>query len=361
MADTTHVEILRATQLDGEDAYLNAVVDDLFDEGKKLAYADWLEEQGDKKRATFLRKYAAAFQSMNAKDFPSLRGLPAEWTRMIGAKLVDAIAEHDVSDHRDEWLGISKPALIYKAKKKGRTSRKNPFPNDQTIPVGGTKLFGVPDLPPGSAWPRQKDCDVFYMEGSGIAPEMLCSFVCQINFADFAGTQAGRLIPDKGLLSIFSCSEIDTIGMVDALAIYTPDVDNLERMEPPMTLVDKKKEGWDEANALQDAQNLSFSETLEIPYPDDESPFDEVRYGWDDDLSDKLDDVKHQSDGGEQGDSFLGYTRATTGADPLPGRDYCKLICIENTIGIVLHFCIRNKDIAAGKFKNVKLAWVDFD
>ncbi|MEZ6121537.1 MAG: hypothetical protein R3C49_00020 [Planctomycetaceae bacterium] len=58
--------------------------------------------------------------------------------------------------------------------------------------------------------------------------------------------------------------------------------------------------------------------------------------------------------------SIGGFTRSTTGDDPLPDEEYGKLICIENSIGQRLHFCIRRDDLAAGNFDHVALAWVDF-
>lgn len=351
MADSVNLTVHRAAQLPGEDDFLNAVVDDLTNEDARLVYADWLEEQGDARRAKFLREYSRAFKSMDPNDFPSMRRIPDEWTRMIGAKLVYAIASQDLGKHRNKWLALAKPALNYSAK---RTS-------DKKIPVGGTKLYGLPDLPPGTPWPRQKDCDVLYMDDSGIEPETLCSFVGQINLAELAGTHVARLCPPKGLVSIFSCAEIQSIGMVDACVIFTPETDDLVRTDrPPLPLDDNGKETDDEANELIAAQALQLSETLGLPAVDARSAFKEFRWKFGSDVADCYSEVQHASDFGDL-EMILGYTHPTSGDDPLPGPDWCRLICVENSIRMTLHFCIRNADLAAANFHSMKLAWVDFD
>lgn len=351
----SHMSLKRAIQIPGEEAFLDALVDNLGDDACKLIYADWLEEHGDATRATFLRQYAQAYQSMKVNSFPEFGEVPIEWARMTGAKLAYHIAERDMAEMRDDILALAQPALLFESDDFGEPTED--FEIDQSIPVGGTKQFGLPDLPPGSVWPRQKDCNSLFMPDSGIDPETLCSFVAQINFAEFAGTQASRLFPDQGLVSFFSCSEIESIGMVDGLVIFTPDTDNLERMTPPPSLIGDEA---DEANAVFDAKRLTFSETLQIPYPSDESPFDLMRLSYDDENYDRLADLRDEADAGEL-ESFLGFTRATTGDDPMPGADYCKLLCIQNTIEIMLYFCLRNADLAAGRFDRVEMPWVDFD
>ena len=353
----THIQVYKATQLDGESPLLNSVADDLGDQNSKLVYADWLEEHGDQNRAKFLRKYVAAFESMNLEDFPDLDSVPAPWAKAIGATLVHGIVRNDVAQLRDQLLAVAKPSLVYEF-----DSKYNPiedpsqFEVDPTIPIGGSKLFGLPDLPPGTVWPRQRDCNTYYMEDAGIDPETICSFVCQINLAELAGTQAARLCPKAGLISIFSCSEIESIGMVDAFVQFIPESELgiLQRLSPPEEIFS------DEANQLFDAASFKFTEALVTPYPSDVSPFAVTKLEYDDSNYDALSELIRQVED-ESLSSFLGYTRATSGDDPLPGEEWCKLICIENSIEMRLHFCIKTKDLAAGKFDDLQLAFVDFD
>jgi len=351
-----HITVNKA-EPDGVSPLLTAIVDDLTNSGAKLVYADWLEEHGDTTRADFLRRYVEAFKTMKVEDFPSLDIAPPEWVRMTGATLVRAIADQGLSEDRDKLLKLAMPALLYEAAENDSAG----FASDDQIPLGGTKMWGRPDLPPGAIWPKQKDCNSFYMPDSGIEPETNCSFVAQLNFADFQGTQASRFMPASGLLSIFSCAEIESIGMVEGYVIYTPDTSNLVRLDPPADLhPDTAFSEQDEANAMYGARKLTLSETLELPSPGGESPFDVLKMGYSDERYDKIFQVKEDAKAGEL-DSILGFTRPTSGDDPLPGAEWCKLICIENSIEMKLHFCIKTSDLQAANFSNVALAWVDFD
>ena len=288
---------------------------------------------------------------MNVDDFPSFDNIPEPWLHLTGAPLVRAMAQHDMSEHRDSWLALAKPALMYEAE----PTFDDDFENDQNTPIGATKIHGLPDLPLGSKWPTQKDCKNLYDPNSGIDPAALCGFVAQINFAELAGTQLGRRTPIKGLLSIFSCAEIESIGMVDGFIIFTPETDNLVRLEPPEALKD------DEANQILDArEGLTLTEQLHIPAVDDESVFETFRYSYDQKESDRHDLIVEDAKAKEM-EAIGGYTQQTTGSDHLPGPEWCKLICVENTIGMTLHFCIRIEDLAKGNFDDVSLSWVDFD
>lgn len=353
-----HIKTQKAVQIEGEEPFLNSAADNLADANARLVYADWLEEQGDPNRAEFLRAYSKAFDSMNVDDFPDSDSVPASWANTIGASLVHALAEHGISELRDELLKIAKPSLVYEFEEPdhGPITEVKQLENDAEIPVGGSKIFGLPDLPAGATWPCQKDCNTFYDTDSGIAPDTPCGFVCQINFAELAGTQASRYCPEGGLLSIFSCAEIESIGMVDAYVVFTPqsELDQLVRMTPPDDVFS------DEANALLDAIQFEFTESLVTPWPGEESPFATTKLGYDHDHYDPMSEVIEQAEG-DTLNSFLGYTRPTSGDDPLPGGEWCKLICVPNTIEMMLHFCIKNEDLAAGKFDDVELAWVDFD
>ena len=357
----SHLEIQPATTLNGEQELLAAVIQDLNNDAAKLVYADWLEEHSDS-RAQFLREYVAASQTMDAAAFPAIDSIPeryADWAHMIGCSFSRALSQQsqaftnagqDVKQLREQLLNAAVPSLLYKTEDEW-TAAADGLEIDATIPIGGTKLFGLPDLPPGTVWPKQKDCNSFYDKDSGIDPETDCSFVGQINFEEFAQTQLGQFLPASGLLSIFSCAEIESIGMVDGYVIYSPDTNNLVRMEVPT-------DEFDEANQPIDAQRLSFSETLEFPFVDDESPFPYLKFTYDDPAYDLLGDLLDHPDHLE---AVGGFTRPTSGGDPLPGAEWMKLICVQNSIEMMLHFCIRRDDLAKADFSNVALAWVDFD
>lgn len=349
MADHVHVE---SAKLSNEEAsLLQQVIDNRMDDEAKLVYADWLDEHGERIHAAFLRDCVTSFQTMNPEDFPDFDDVPRSWANMIGAPMMKAIATHGFSELRDELLKVTKPALRFSFE----PSSDSGLTRDASIPIGGTKIFGLPDLPPGTAWPRQRDCNALYDADSGIEPELPCSFVCQINVAELAGTQFGRGLPDQGLISVFSCSEIDSIGMTDTLVLFTPDVSNLARLEAPPELEE------DEANAIFDAVgDLKMHEVLELPPPSDSGAFEVVRFPYSDERYDRFWSLLEEIDSDDR-TGIGGFTRPTTGDNDLPDADHCKLICIDNTIEIRLHFCISEAELAAGNVQNVECCWIDFD
>jgi len=342
--------IQRAVQLDEELSLLAGVCGDLTDDTHLQVYADWLEEQGDERRAEFVRQYVGALAT--GGDFPDGEGLPEAWLAMIGFRLTSAACENGLADERFTLLKLAKPALRFES-----SDYPEPLTGEDTFPVGSSKLYGIPDLPAGTAWPTQKDCNSLCMEDSGIDPDLPCSFVAQINCEELAGTLLAEYFPKQGLIAIFTCSEIESIGMTDGYVTFSPDTSNLVRMEPPPQVFGSEA---DEANQLAAPVEFRFVETLQVPDSDDESPFEEVRWGWSDDRNGQMYEVNKQA-GCQPLSSVGGYTSPTSGANPLPGKDFCKLICVYNSIGIRLHFCIRYEDLKVGKFDDVQLAWVDFD
>ncbi len=65
--------------------------------------------------------------------------------------------------------------------------------DDESLPVGGSKFGGCPDVPSDFEWP-------FWEEYNGSYP---LSFLCQINLADVAAYEIDNLLPKTGTLSFF--------------------------------------------------------------------------------------------------------------------------------------------------------------
>jgi len=351
-----HLKIFKATDSKDELPFLTKIASDLNDHQAKLVYADWLEEQGDK-RGAILRQLVAEIESNSLDDFDEDE-MPTAWLNATGTKLFRTIIDHEESSKQlSELVEHALPCLNYELDDEYEWSTKLEL--DPQLPVGTTKIFGLPDLPPGTSWPKQKDCNTFYDPNSGIEPETNCGFVCQINFADFAGTQVAQFMPSSGLLSIFSCAEFESIGMVDGFVMFTQDTDNLERAEAPESLIEGS-ETEDEANLIRDAVKVQFTEGLDIPTSWSDSPFPPFKHNYDEAICDELDGIRYEI-GCDGLDRIMGFTRQTSGDDPLPGKEWCQLICVTNTCEMKLHFCIKLEDLKAAKFDEVELAWVDFD
>ena len=368
----SHINLNLPAVIAGEQAFLDALASDLGNSDSRIAYADWLDENGDSARANFLRKFDSAFVSMKAGDLPDFNTVSNEWAQAIGARLVEGIINHELCEHRDDLIQLAQPTLVY-VDPRFETSEDleeaellalyevptslDDLKIDTSIPIGGSKFYGRPDLPAGAEWPRQKDCNSFYDEGAGIDPETPCAFVCQINFAELQSTQFGKMCPTEGLLSFFTCSEIEEIGMVDGYVVFTPNIDGLERLTPPSQVLGKDA---DEANTLFDAVQFEATEVWGIPCPGDASPFPVTARNYGDPQYESLGELAETIESNPLC-SIGGYTQSTSSDDPLPGSEWIKLICVRNTIQIQLHFCIKKADLRAGKFDNVSLSWVDFD
>jgi uncharacterized protein YwqG len=106
------------------------------------------------------------------------------------------------------------------ARKKGGTMRK-----------GGTRAGGLPDLPPGTNWPRAGTGD----EGVPM------SMVLQINLAEIAPFDPDKLLPAAGLLSLFYYWDDDG-GEDEGRVLYFPaPVATLSRPQWPDDIPDENR------------------------------------------------------------------------------------------------------------------------
>ncbi len=324
--------------LPGERKWLDEVLADLLDDAPKLVYSDWLEDQGDE-RAAFLRKFVAASQTMDPTDFPPARGLAEEWLELIGYRLLERVAAAGFPELKDRVLRLARPALRMKKSKA----------SDRTIPVGASKIGGLPDLPPDYPWPPGGDCHAIYNDDTG-GTERLAGFLAQVNFAEIADTQAAKDLPKTGVLSFFCFQDIenDNPDAIGAKAIFFPDPAVLVRTEPPDELT--------EGNEVIPSQRLTFAETLDLPEGYDGPWSEELKPDEDADYSEVLDHFRELNF-----ENVLGYARATSGGDPTPNKQSRHLILLNNAVECRLHIQISQDDLAARNLENITLNWVDFD
>lgn len=323
-----------ATLHAGEADWLARIVANLADDDLKLVYADWLEDRGDE-RARFVRDFVAAARTMHEDDFPAAVDQPEEWVDLLGDRLLRLAAEHDEGQFKDRLLRLARPALRYR---------------EVEEPPGrcASKRGGLPDLPPGFAWPLGQDCRATYNDPTTAVLE-LAGFVAQINLAEIAHAQALRGLPTSGLLSFFCFQDIehdcpDTIG---ARVIYFPDSSILEPTEPLAVLIG--------GNELIAPRRLVFAETLDLP-SDHDGPWSAEFLANGEELSAVYDRIRSRNF-----HNFLGYARSTSGPDPTANRAWRHLIYLQNAPGCGLHLQVTQADLAAFRFDNLALAWVDFD
>ncbi|QEL15736.1 TIGR02996 domain-containing protein [Limnoglobus roseus] len=332
--------------LPGESDMLAAVVDNLADDVVKLVYADWLEDRDDK-RAGFLRDYVAAAKEMWLISFPrAKRTLSEEWLELIGFRLVEQVAIAHAQQPPDKaiklkkkLLPLARPALRMREDFIGRA-----------LPVGASKIGGLPDLPTDFVWPPGGDCQAIYNDDTG-GTDRLAGFLCQLNFADIADSQVARVLKltAAGVLSFFCFQDIenDNPDAVGALAVFFPDPSKLVRTEPPTALT--------EGNHTIEELRLTFVETLDLP--DTSGPWQEVWDAIPEEARDPLVDHLRRLNF----NNLFGYARGTSGGDPTPSKQSRHLILLTNQAGCRLHIQIPAKALAARDFGKITLNWVDFD
>jgi uncharacterized protein (TIGR02996 family) len=326
------------TLLPGERERLAAVVANLSDDAPRLVYADWLEERGDD-RARFLRAFVEASRSMNPSDFPRAKGLPEQWLELIGFRLLERAASAGSPELKVPLLRLARPALRMKQGPAG--GRK--------IPVGASKVGGLPDLPPGFPWPPGGDCHAIYNDDTG-GTDRLAGFLAQVNFAEVAHTQAARDLPESGVLSFFCFQDIenDNPDAIGAKAVFFPDPAGLVRTQPPKELT--------KGNGVMPSHRLTFEETLDLPEAHSGPWSGELTPDPDKDYDAVLDHFRTLNF-----ENMLGYGRSTSGGDPTPSKESRHLILLENAAGCRLHIQISQADLAARHFDKITLSWVDFD
>lgn len=120
--------------------------------------------------------------------------------------------------------------------------------DDDKIKIGQSKIGGKPDLTSSSEWPMTK------------ANKSL-SFIGQINCAELKIFDKENLLPSKGLISFFYCSDQEAWGFdpkdFDRFkVIYTEPIDNLVRIEFPKDLED---------HSIFQPNELKFDCSLSLP------------------------------------------------------------------------------------------------
>ena len=100
--------------------------------------------------------------------------------------------------------------------------------DEASLPIGGSKLGGLPDLPPGTAWP----------EGKGLP----LSFIAQLRLEEVQPYDTQHVLPPDGLLSFFYDAKQQTFGADPSdrggweVLYVTGDLKTLQRFPTPATL-----------------------------------------------------------------------------------------------------------------------------
>ena len=178
-----------------------------------------LKEKGEESRVTgkFVPYRRAAAPRGKAPALVHRRHPPLKQQR---AGWLEWLQQRELSHHAD--------ALI----REGWVMRATRV-EEEALPLGGTRLGGLPDLPAGADWPS-------------IADRSLC-FVAQVRLSEVAGN---GLLPKAGLLSFFVLDEWadgEAPGYLEqAVVRFTPELTALRRLPIPKNFQSRRDRMMDE-------------------------------------------------------------------------------------------------------------------
>jgi uncharacterized protein (TIGR02996 family) len=294
-----------AAQLPGEAEMIASVLSNLADHSLKMVYADWLEERGDP-RAKYLRAFAAAASKSN-DEIPPGGAFQKVWRDVLGVTMIQRIRELGLYHREKDLLALARPVL----------SIDYNVGSDIGFPLGASRFGGCPDMPRGLEWPMAapKACPPGWDPDKKLPLRLLAQF----NLDDLAQTQVGRELPTHGLLSFFDhrIFAYDWVGEGAWLVTYSPDLSNLERLEP--------RTDFDEYNRIPPPCRLTFTESLDLP--DQTDPWEEKINlpresdpdGWDA-YGELIDPLLGKAPRWHQ---LLGHTKPSTlGQDPIGSLDW---------------------------------------
>lgn len=127
--------------------------------------------------------------------------------------------------------------------------------HEEGIPLGASKMGGLPDLPDGIEWFRHKKTNT------------PLSFICQINFAETAPYDQAHKLPDHGILYFFYDATMDMPWGFDpndgdgkALYYYEGDLSKLKRVDAP--------EDLEECDGVFAPSIMHFERAIDLPDPE---------------------------------------------------------------------------------------------
>lgn len=185
----------------------------------KVAYRVLEEEEGAKRKAAAEKYEMKTIQDVNSAL--NSYGLSA-YSMLIEAVVKDAIHIELNSAHEEE------------------------------IPLGASKMGGLPDLPDGVEWFRHK------------LTNNPLSFVCQINFAETMPYDQAHKLPDHGILYFFYDASMDMPWGFDpndgdgrVLYYYEGDLSNLKQASAPDDL--------EEPGSIFTPAKMKFESSIDFP------------------------------------------------------------------------------------------------
>lgn len=348
------MKITRVCKLPGEAAMLLPSIADFSVDGPRSNYADWLTTNGDKERANAVSATIDAYHTLTADAVTSLAG-GAHWQRMLAVPLLKVFIDNAQMHPRDEMETLRD--LMFANLRPAVSLTYSPM---QTEPaIGTSRLWGLPDLPEGEAWPKIAEVSNWYKAKEKLPLENHCAFVGQFAFEDFNGTAFGQDLPASGGFSVFAISEVNALGIVETLVKPWDNTKPLIRRAAPQDLIEDII--GDTVNTPAKAHEIELTECLSLPDATSGPYTSEIpNCGYGEPFSDLYYAVMDQCS--NSGLGFGGYLRGTSGEDPSPDTNARRFAVLRTNpdVGIV-HFSIPAGDLEKGELGSVRYVWNDWD
>jgi uncharacterized protein YwqG len=234
---------------------------------------------------------------------------------MIHEEAVSHIRKSDLGESAETIIANLRPSVLIEAKR---------VPLEE-LPLGASRIGGVPDLPKGFQWPRWCGSKMEFIP-LGMTSRQVefrdkdLHFIAQLNLKEFGDFSACKEIPSNGFLYFFYDCEVQPWGFDPAnhhgaRVIYIPDqVEPLTRYEPP-----QPDSGFDSSPSA-----LSFAEDWTIP--------DRESFGFDYAALESIEELKQDLIGTSEDQPFKPIHRLFGWPEPVQGDMQLECQLVANGI-----------------------------
>jgi hypothetical protein len=358
---TSNPQHVHAANSSDELAYLRNLIRHMMATEPKREYANWLKENGEVAKATFMERWMTAFESLSGDDLPDNDSVENCWSRMVGGNTLRMLvmgSQHlDLVQRRhlrDIVFRYLEPSIVIRYCT-GEGAYSDFTPNPQS-----SHYFGDPDLSDDIAWPTYADCLHDFEDTDGlISTDSPCLFACQVRSKDLGLFVAADFLASDEMLSFFTFVEVDSLGSQSICVVPQSDLSRLRPRQQPHDAT--------EMNATISARPLYFLEELSLPQSF-YSKFTDIL-----DLEGRVDDGVRLYNAiacagtvrGEHGWSDLGmfgYLHASSGGDPSRSTSDRLLASIRCSLDAgILTLGIDGNSLATRNWRNARIAWLDWD
>ncbi|HEY4241816.1 MAG TPA: YwqG family protein [Kofleriaceae bacterium] len=267
----------------------------------------------------------------------------------LGERLRAAFDKHDASEAlREQILPMIQPAIAIDATPVAAADALDEA--IEQLPLGASRFGGIPDLPPGAAWPMREDVPM--------------EFVAQLRLVDVAPLDPLGRLPARGSLLFFYnsqwvCSDADRNGACCAVLFHDGPDDTLVRTPPPRIQFQGEYDREPRTTPrVHGMESLAFTATESAPASVSPWAPEGSEAGWQDFAADHAEEWRD----GEYDHHALGFVQAQDYANAhVHGTDDQLLLQVDSDLSFEwgdcdrLYFLLTKEQLAARAFDQVRI------